>query len=369
MKKSLLVVATLLAATQGAHAEPLAVNVAGTTVTLYGTLDIGYWSQSKSTSDVGAQAPGPVSGGSLRAFHTGGLSPSKWGLAGERDLGDGMKGFFKLEEHIRSNTGDTEAFGISGFVRESYVGVQGNFGRVVAGRQFTPAILAFAATDPRGLRESLSGMNPWLASGGTGSTFLSAFASNSLSYSVDLGPTHLAALYSAGGKVGNAAADSTVSLGASYSSPVFTVSGGYERENRADNGGKGVVKSSLGIGVPVGAFSPKLNYMNSSRYDATGAEVASYKLIGVGVDWKASDKQNINLSYYQGKNDRVPDNKAGTWVLSDEYALNPGTTLYVQGAYIDAKANADAVVSLLGNGSIVQGAKTTVINVGIRYNF
>lgn len=368
MKKSLVVVAALFPIAQAAYAEGLSVNIGSTAVTLYGTLDIGIWTQSKSTSDESGPAPGPDSAGRLTKFHTGGISPSKWGLTGVKDLGNGIKGMFKLEEHIKSNTGDTEAFGISGFVRETYVGVQGDFGKVLVGRQFTPAILAYAATDPRGLRESLSGMNSWLASGNTGNTFLSAFASNSISYGVNLGNTHLAAMYAIGGKAGDVDADSTFSIGATYAGPV-TVSGSYERENRRDNGDKGIVKSSIGIGVPVGQFVFKLNHMNSAVYDEFGEKANDYKVTGAGVDWKATERNTVNLSYYRGKDNEVSGNKAGTWVVGNEFAWDKSTTLYAQAAFINAKANADAVVSLLGNGTIVQDAKTYVINAGIRYNF
>lgn len=368
MKKSLVALAALLPIAQAANAEALSVTVEGAKVTLYGTLDIGYWAQSKSTSDVGPQAPGPVSAGSLRKFHTGGTAPSKWGLTGSKDLGDGVTGFFKLEEHIKANTGDTEAFGISGFVRETYVGAQGGFGTVKIGRQFTPAILAYAATEPRGLRESLSGMNSWLASGGLGNTFLSAFASNSISYSVGFANTNVSAMYAAGGKVGNSSADSTLSLGVTYSGPV-TLSAGYEKENRADNGEKGIIKATVGAAVPMGPLTFKVSYFDNKTYDATGAKATNHKIAGAGVDLKTSDRNNINVSYYQGKNDLLADDKAGSLVLSDEFAWNPTTTLYLQAAYIDAKANADAVVSVLGNGSLVQGAKTSVVNAGVRFNF
>lgn len=369
MKKSMIALATLMAIAQGAHADPISASFGNTTITLYGTLDLGYWYQSQSTSNTsGAQVPGAISAGNLSAFHSGGISPSKLGVMGERDFGNGLKGLFKLEEHIRSNTGDTEAFGISGYVRETYVGVQGNFGKVLAGRQFTPAILAYAATDPRGLRESLSGMNSWLASGTTGNTFLSAFASNSISYNVDLGPVHMGGLYAAGGKTGNASADSTYSLGASYSGPV-TVSGSYEVENHALTGNKEIVKASLGIAVPIGPIVLKANYMSSQVYNGSDTKTADYKLPGVGIDWKFNDNQSVNVSYYNGRNSSVSDNRASTWVVSTEYNLDPSTTLYAQAALIDAGSKADAVVSLLGNGSIVQGANTNVINAGIRFNF
>ncbi len=367
MKRTLIALATLLPIAQASNAvEPITVKgLQGVNLNIYGTLDIGYWNQSKNTN---AAATGPASAGSLSAFRSGGISPSKLGFSGDKDMGNGVKGFFTLEEHLTSTTGQDNAFGTTGFVRQAFVGFSGDFGTVIAGRQFTPAILAYAATDPRGLRESLSGLNPWLASGSLNNTFLSAFSSNSISYSKGLGPVNVSVLYALGGQVGNSSNDSTVSLGVTYGGP-FTLSGSYMRENQLAASTKGVEKYSLGVGVPVGAATIKANYLVGKQFNAAGVEVNTLKMPGIGLDYKTSDKNTINVSYYSGRNTRVADDKANNWILSDEYAWAPNTTLYIQAAFIDAKAGADAMVSVLGNTSLVQNARTTVVNGGVRWNF
>ncbi len=373
MKKSLVAFIVPLSVIGVAHAEPLTVNVGGLAVTLYGTLDGGVWTQSKATSNAaGAPAVGPVSAGGVTRFHSGGIAPSKWGLTGSKDLGDGVKASFRLEEHITAGTGATNAFGYPGFARQAFVGLSGKFGTVQIGEQFTPALLAYAATDPRGLRESLSGLQPWILSTNfanrTSSAVLDAFTHNALAYAVDVSKVHLAAHYAMGGVAGTSSGSSNWSLGASYAGMPVTLSGGYQESNGV-NGSKASVKSSVGAGFSSGPFKFKINYLNSKQYNLAGAESANYKITGIGADWKATGKQTINLSYYDGRNTTLSDNKAGTWVLSDEYAFAPNITLYVQLAMIDAKRNADMAVSLLGTTNLVQGAKTTVLNAGVSFNF
>jgi len=374
MKKSLIALAALLPIAQAALAEPLTVSAAGATVTLYGTIDAGVWAQSKATTDTGptANTVGPVNAGSATQFHSGGISPSKWGLTGSKALANDVKAIFTLEEHIKAGTGATDAFGYSGFARQTFVGLTGKFGTVALGEQFTPAILAFAATDPRGLQESMSGLQPWMFTSNfvnpTGTTVVSAFSHNAISYSKDVGGVNLAALYAIGGRTGSASSDSGWSLGATYAGQPLTLSAGYQRDNDA-NGDEGSVKASVGAGYSVGPLGFKVNYLNAKTYAAGGAQMGNYKIFGAGVDWKATNAQNVNLSYYSGKNDNIADNKGNSFVLSDEYAYDSSTTLYAQLGYFDAKAAADSAVTLLGQSNLVQGAKTTVVNAGIRFNF
>ncbi len=373
MKKQLVCIAmsSLIASTAYAG-EPLTMDVAGAKFTLYGTLDGGIWVQSKSTSDQGNQTVGPDSAGSVNRFHSGGIAPSKWGIRATKDLGNGITGMMKLEEHITAGTGAIDAFGYPGFARQAYVGATGPFGTVIIGEQFTPALLAYANTDPRGLRESLSGLQPWLLTtnfgNSTSSAVLDAFTHNAISYAVDVAHFHLAAHYGLGGNVGGANRNSNWSAGATFASGPVTVSGGYQVGDGA-NGSKSSVKSSIGIGFGNGTVAVKANYLSAKLYDPSGNEVANYKIPGVGVDWKITARQLVALAYYSGKNDKVADNKAGTTVLSTEYYFDPSLTFYAQIAAIDAKSRADMGVSLLGNASLVQGATTTVVNVGIAYNF
>jgi predicted porin len=69
---------------------------------------------------------------------------SRWGLRGVEDLGGGLKGLFVLESGFNSDTGAGAANGLFG--RESWVGVQGNFGRVRLGNLAVNA-LYYATAD------------------------------------------------------------------------------------------------------------------------------------------------------------------------------------------------------------------------------
>lgn len=98
---------------------------AQSTVTLYGVVDLGYQSSKATIGDVtvkqSAMANGTQSGGRI-------------GFKGTEDLGGGLKANFVVENGITPDE-STTAFGTSN--RQSYVGVEGGFGSLNLGRQYT----------------------------------------------------------------------------------------------------------------------------------------------------------------------------------------------------------------------------------------
>ena len=77
---------------------------------------------------------------------------SALGVKGEEDLGDGLKAVYLMELAINADTntattGDTA----NGTNRQSYVGLEGAFGGIKIGRQYTPSFNAFASVDPSGV--------------------------------------------------------------------------------------------------------------------------------------------------------------------------------------------------------------------------
>ncbi|WP_442975430.1 porin, partial [Salmonella enterica] len=69
-------------------------------VELYGIVDIGLLTQSKSGT-----------AGSLTQVATSGYRQSVWGLRGKEDLGGGLKVFFNLETHFDVDTGEFHGTG------------------------------------------------------------------------------------------------------------------------------------------------------------------------------------------------------------------------------------------------------------------
>lgn len=89
----------------------------------------------------------------INAINSGGLSGSRIAFNGAEDLGNGLKAIFQLEQGVDL----TDNGGWNG-TRQSYVGLAGSFGAVVAGRLQTPGYyvgkfdaLASAAISPQAI--------------------------------------------------------------------------------------------------------------------------------------------------------------------------------------------------------------------------
>jgi predicted porin len=117
MKKTLIALA-VLSAISGAQAQ----------VTLYGIADV-WLGQTSVTSDEGVKI-----NNSLMA--SGGLTGSRIGVMGQKDMGNGLTSLFKLEQGLHLNTsetGDTE----SSDNRQAYVGFAGGMGQLTFGTTWT----------------------------------------------------------------------------------------------------------------------------------------------------------------------------------------------------------------------------------------
>ena len=78
---------------------------------------------------------------------------SALGVKGDEGLGDGLKASYLMELGIDADVDTANAKN-----RQSYVGLDGAFGGIKIGRQYTPSFNAMAAMDPSGV----SGYNGFL---------------------------------------------------------------------------------------------------------------------------------------------------------------------------------------------------------------
>jgi predicted porin len=348
MKKSLLALAalTLVAGTAAAQSS----------VVLYGNIDIGVLTQNKAVTD---NAP-------KTTVANGGISPSIWGMRGSEDLGGGLKAVFNLEGHFSADTGQSDP---RLFRRQSNIGLSSaTLGTVTLGNMYSPAILAFAATDPRGLRENFSGLYPWaynsgaLTTGNNGNNDVGVFLQNAVAYSNKLGPVAVNAGYSVSERRG-----SLVSLGLVYTGPL-TVSAAYQGTNLAGTNERGSELATIGAAYSVGALTGKLNYLRGENKNAALVETSKVGVLGLGVDYKTSPANTVAAAVYYGKNKTTTGDKTRTLILSDEYALSKRTTLYGTFAYADADDGASLLTTMVAGGTRA-GAKTSLFNVGIKHSF
>jgi len=134
-------------------------------VTIYGLIDQG-------VEYVNNVARGKTA--TTNAVRTGdGTATSYFGIRGSEDLGGGMKALFDLQGGFQPNDGAARQGGRL-FGRQSYVGLDGPFGRVTLGRQYTMRFFATSFINPFGTgAQGLTTLDNGIAS---------ARADNSISY-------------------------------------------------------------------------------------------------------------------------------------------------------------------------------------------
>lgn len=120
MKKSLVALAVL-----GTFAG---VASAQSSVSIYGIVDV--WAGSEKIN----VAPGTSANTVLQS---GGLSTSRLGFKGSEDLGGGLSAIFGLEAGLNIDNGQSNAGGAMQFNRQSYLGLAGGFGEIIAGKVWT----------------------------------------------------------------------------------------------------------------------------------------------------------------------------------------------------------------------------------------
>lgn len=322
MKKSLLALAVL-----GAFAGAA---VAQSSVTLYGRVDLSV------NKGVGTNQKGISNG-----------SGSRFGVRGSEDLGGGMSAFFNLEHRFDADTGGSQNFpaGDAGFMgtsaaaaaaakaaganrfwgARSLVGLQGGFGKVSLGREYTTAFLGSQLiADPWGWDTVVSatpgaGLNTALTGGGIArvrndSSFTYNFAASGFSFAAQV-------------------AEATDAINNFQKKP-FNFSVGYSA---------GPVMLALGYEKTgqVGAASAKWTTINGS-YDLGMVKLGA--LYGTGNTWANSDRKSymvtavapmgqgeLRASFGKLKDETaagVKSDAAKGFALGYHYALSKRTTLY-----------------------------------------
>jgi predicted porin len=144
MKKSLLAVAVAAALPTAAMAQ--------SNVTLYGLIDLAVENVS-AESGLGA---GLNAGKSATRVTSGVQTGSRIGVRGTEDIGGGLRGVFTIEHRLNADdgyvTGESAASTAPSrfWAGEAWAGLEGGFGRLTLGRQYTPIFRALQPADYSG---------------------------------------------------------------------------------------------------------------------------------------------------------------------------------------------------------------------------
>ncbi|UCF25754.1 MAG: porin [Ralstonia sp.] len=349
-------------------------------VTLYGLIDTGIEYVSHANANGNGLVRIPAVTGTL---------PSRWGLRGTEDLGNGIQAVFMLESGFNTNTG-TSGQGGRLFGRQAWVGLASDYGTVTLGRQYSMVFLSLADADVLGPSQ--------YAIGSLDAYIPNARTDNTVAYKGTFGGLTVGATYSfgrdaaggvpasgtcAGQQAGSASSCRTVSAMVKYDAATFGMAGAFEEQRGgtgatafffngsapipfADAGDKdrrivanGYVKlggAKLGVGwirrdvvVPTGDVRSNLYFVNGST-PLTGAltlDAGLFRIIN------ADQSRSATMA-----------------VLRGVYALSKRTALYAQTGYLWNSANAQYSVSGGGGGTTPgKGMNQLGAMVGMRTAF
>ncbi|MFC5550604.1 porin [Massilia aerilata] len=320
---------------------------AQTNVTLYGILDAAISSQ-----DTG----GPE--GRTTVVNSGNQSSSRFGFRGTEDLGNGLKAMFNLEAGtaIDTGAGDTALFG-----RRAVVGLEGGFGSLTLGREYSPIAAIAGASDAFG--QGFYGSN------------LSAFTTNRLTRRLANSVNYkspswngfkLLAAYAAGEvTAANTPSGDLKGVGAEYTLGGLYLGAAYHTINRvpADED----KETAFGAGYKfdqLGGFEIKGNYLSADREGS-----AKYKQANLGGAMPFGPHR-VYANYQRQEQGNARGN---SWALAYTYSLSKRTNLYASYASLDN--NGSGVFGLSSSSVTIAPAATLlgkdpdVFSLGLRHSF
>ena len=362
MKKSLLALSLLGAFAGSACAQ--------STVTMYGVLDAGLNYESTA---------GTSTTGNLFSLQSGISAPSRIGFKGSEDINSSLKAIFDLEAGIQINNGTSTDTGTL-FNRQSWLGLSGDFGSVMVGRQFTPMYNAVYAIDPFELGMAGNAGNLMHLGGANlvgnvvvgGNTLAlengggSQSQNNSLRYvSHDWNGFSLEANYGMGGQAGNTNDGTESGATVNYNNGPVMLLASFDNVNAINNSNTfktTLVGGSLNwtdYGVPLKTnFGYQTNkgsdLVNSANIDSTDL------LLGLRIP---VGPHEVLFSYIHSDN-KIDGGKGDQYALGYTYALSKRTTFYSSVGKIINK-NDDFTT---GNASNA-GYGVKVIDMGLRHAF
>ncbi|MEP7280963.1 MAG: porin [Rubrivivax sp.] len=330
MKKSLLALAALTAFAGAASAQ--------SSVTMYGRVDLSVG------RNIGSDAKFMANG-----------SGSRLGMRGSEDLGGGMSAIFNIEHRFDADTGASQNFNVCGlrpngsqsnnttttvvggaggtvsvagacnnnrfWGARSFVGLQGGFGSVVLGREYTTSFLGNQLiADPWG----------WdTVANQAGITGLGGIAKvrndSSLTYKVAFGGFGLGAQVAEATDAINQFDSKPYNFSLGYNAGPVSIGAGYEHTGRATLGGDDEDMWGVNAAFKFGAFKPGLFYGEGNALSGAkhkGAMATVTMALGSG---------ELRASYGRLKAGNTTVSKRAA--LGYHYSMSKRTTLYADVAH------------------------------------
>jgi predicted porin len=329
---------------------------AQSTVTLYGVVDMGYNTTKLSTgATVNAKNAG------LNSIQSG----SRFGFKGTEDLGGGLKANFVMEYGVQPDEATTSMAN-----RQSFIGLEGGFGVLNIGRQYTLIHGVQGAMDPNGNATAAG----WLAGLTNSVRFDDMIAYTTPSIS---GFTATLGMGLAGSETSTAAgatkAGDVTTVAAAYANGPLTVRAAYEVTKKTalsvtEPGDAAATAFSdaladrkmTSIGASYDLGVAKVSYLNTSAKAGSAADNAKATTNNFGVTVPMG-AVTLGASLSNGKitDTGTTFGKATGYQLGASYALSKRTNAY---AFLgEAKSKP--------TGNAAANGKHSTMAVGLRHSF
>ena len=316
----------------------------GSNVTLYGIVDAAL-----------AREDTDVPGGSRTVVNSGNQSGSRLGFRGTEDLGNGLKAIFNLEAgyNVDTGVGDAALFG-----RRAVVGLEGSFGTVTVGREYSP--IASTALQSDAMGQGFYGTNLSAFSNGR----LTRRISNSINYkSQSWSGFRLLATYGLGETATGPSGD-IMGIGLEYANGPLFAGAGYHRVERLASGDD--EEYMLGAGYKIGTVELKGNYMVA---DPTGGG-NKFEQVNLGAAMALGPAGKIYANLQRNERAGARGNLIG---LAYSHSLSKRTNVYTSIAKL--RNNASGTFGFMASGPSVTppatafGADPSAFSVGMRHLF
>lgn len=314
MKKSLLALAALTAFAGAASAQ--------SSVTLYGRVDLSV------VKGIGSDNKNIANG-----------SGSRLGLRGTEDLGGGLSALFNIEHRFNADTGADSTGGVRFWNGRSLVGLQGGFGQIVFGREYTTAFLGTQLiADPWGW-DTVAAQNGITGLGG----IAKVRNDSSVTYKISAAGFSFGAQIAEATDTINTFQAKPVNFNVGYAAGPLTAAFGYEKTGREAAGESEKMWSTM-VSYNLGFMKPGFYYGKGTALtgaDHKGMMFTVTAPLGAG-EFRAS------YGTLEANDTKVSKRLAAGY----HYSMSKRTTLYV-----DFANDSEAATSKSG------------YDVGIKHNF
>ncbi|WP_176046378.1 porin [Burkholderia sp. BCC1644] len=303
---------------------------AQSSVTLYGTLDTGLLFTSKTHNPTTG-----TNGGKQVSLINGGLEPSNFGLFGQEDLGGGLKATFRLESGVSVVNGGFDNSNGNFFGRQAWLAVDGNFGQLKAGVQYSPFVLAIYEADPRNAGQFGTAFSVYGAN-----TFVGSFNPNAITYtSPKFAGFSASAMYAFGGIPGDYRAAQQYSVSARYEFHGLVVNAAmYDSSSARNAAGLTIFQQPflgrmLGLSYHFGTFAVKGSFTSYKLPTTVAGGVTNggtNNVWNLGFDYYPLPQLDINSGVWYIRDPQDANNHTLLGALTTRYFLSKATSLYAE---------------------------------------